>query len=82
MCHKFLKTGDASSMLSSYLSVITKGSCANDSDGLFLVKDFDTHMAYFATPISGKCFRYNLRNTEYSVENILYSIFRRSRTKR
>ena len=54
MSNKFIKSGDASSMLEPYLSVITKGSCSNDEDGLFLVKDFDPRMSYVASPISGK----------------------------
>ena len=54
MCNKFIKTGDASGMLEPYLSVITKGSCPNDEDGLFLVKDFDPRLSYVASPISGK----------------------------
>ena len=54
MCNKFIKTGDASSMLEPYLSVVTKGSCPNDEDGLFLVKDFDPRLSYVASPISGK----------------------------
>ena len=41
-------------MLESYLSVITKGSCSNDDNGLFLAKDFDPRMSYVASPISGK----------------------------
>lgn len=49
-----MKTGDASTMLESYLSVITKGSCSNDDNGLFLAKDFDPRMSYVASPISGK----------------------------
>lgn len=54
MSSKFIKTGDASTMLESYLSVITKGSCSNDDNGLFLAKDFDPRMSYVASPISGK----------------------------
>ena len=54
MSNKFIKTADASNMLEPYLSVITKGSCSHDEDGLFLVKDFDPHMSYVASPISGK----------------------------
>lgn len=54
MCNKFIKTGDASSMLEAYLSVVTKGSCPNDENGLFLVKDFDPRLSYVASPISGK----------------------------
>ena len=54
MSSKFMKTGDASTMLESYLSVITKGSCSNDDNGLFLAKDFDPRMSYVASPISGK----------------------------
>ena len=54
MSSKFIKTGDASTMLESYLSVITKGSCSNDDSGLFLAKDFEPRMSYVASPISGK----------------------------
>lgn len=54
MCNKFIKTGDASSMLEPYLSVVTKGSCPNEEDGLFLAKDFDPRLSYVASPISGK----------------------------
>ena len=54
MCNKFIKTGDASGMLEAYLSVVTKGSCPNDDNGLFLVKDFDPRLSYVASPISGK----------------------------
>ena len=59
MCNKFIKTGDASSMLEAYLSVVTKGSCPNDENGLFLVKDFDPRLSYVASPISGKCLIYS-----------------------
>jgi len=52
MSNKFIKSGDASTMLEPYLSVVTKGSCSNDEDGLFLVKDFDPRMSYVASPIS------------------------------
>jgi len=52
MSKKFIKTGDASSMLEAYLSVVTKGSCPNDDNGLFLVKDFDPRLSYVASPIS------------------------------
>nr|XP_058969737.1 DENN domain-containing protein 10-like [Pocillopora verrucosa] len=52
MCNKFIKTGDASAMLEPYLSVITKGSCPNDDDGLLIVKDFDPRLSYVASPIS------------------------------
>ena len=45
-------------MLEPYLSVVTKGSCSNDEDGLFLVKDFDPRMSYVASPISGKLISY------------------------
>ena len=58
MCNKFIKTGDASIMLEAYLSVVTKGSCPNDDNGLFLVKDFDPRLSYVASPISGKCLIY------------------------
>lgn len=54
MCNKFIKTGDASAMLEPYLSVITKGSCPNDDDGLLIVKDFDPRLSYVASPISGE----------------------------
>ena len=54
MSSKFIKTGDASTMLESYLSVITKGSCSNDDNGLFLAKDFDPRLSYVASPILGK----------------------------
>ena len=59
MCNKFIKTGDASGMLEAYLSVVTKGSCPNDDNGLFLVKDFDPRLSYVATPISGKLLIYS-----------------------
>ena len=54
MINKFIKSGDASGMLEPYLSVVTKGSCSNGEDDLFLVKDFDPRMSYVASPISGK----------------------------
>lgn len=54
MLSKFIKCGDASSMLEPYLSVITKGSYSNGEDGLLLVKDFDPRKSYVASPISGK----------------------------
>ena len=53
MINKFIKSGDASSMLEPYLSVITKGSCSNGMDGSLAVKDFDPRMSYVASPISG-----------------------------
>ena len=53
MVNKFNKSGDASSMLESYLSVITKGSCSNGVDGSLVVEDFDPRMSYVASPISG-----------------------------
>ncbi|CAH3124244.1 unnamed protein product [Porites lobata] len=68
MSSKFMKTGDASTMLESYLSVITKGSCSNDDNGLFLAKDFDPRMSYVASPISGK-FTYVINI--FGVETIL-----------
>ncbi|XP_068745894.1 DENN domain-containing protein 10-like [Montipora capricornis] len=52
MINKFIKSGDASSMLEPYLSVITKGSCSNGMDGSLAVKDFDPRMSYVASPIS------------------------------
>ena len=53
-------------MLEPYLSVVTKGSCPNDEDGLFLVKDFDPRMSFVASPISGKL----LFNTERNENNL------------
>lgn len=55
-------------MLESYLSVITKGSCSNDDNGLFLAKDFDPRMSYVASPISGefmieKCSHFKFKGT-------------------
>lgn len=47
-------------MLEPYLSVVTKGSCPNDEDGLFLAKDFDPRLSYVASPISGKLLIYSL----------------------
>ena len=63
MSNKFIKSGDASTMLEPYLSVVTKGSCSNDEDGLFLVKDFDPRMSYVASPISGKLISYTNAST-------------------
>ena len=63
MSNKFIKSGDASTMLEPYLSVVTKGSCSNDEDGLFLVKDFDPRMSYVASPISGKLSSYTNPST-------------------
>ncbi|XP_033114866.1 DENN domain-containing protein 10-like [Anneissia japonica] len=46
LCNAYVKTGRPSSMLGSYLSVLTKGSCASENNGTFLVKDFDVRKAY------------------------------------
>ncbi|XP_067035594.1 DENN domain-containing protein 10-like [Acropora muricata] len=52
MINKFNKSGDASSMLELYLSVITKGSCSNGVDESLVVEDFDPRMSYVTSPIS------------------------------
>lgn len=59
MINKFNKSGDASSMLELYLSVITKGSCSNGVDESLVVEDFDPRMSYVTSPISGMAY---LRN--------------------
>ncbi|XP_071948616.1 DENN domain-containing protein 10-like [Antedon mediterranea] len=48
----FMRTGSPSSMLESYLSVLTKGSCPSENNGTFLVQDFDVRKAYAESNLS------------------------------
>lgn len=46
MARHYMNTGNPSSMLESYLSVVTKGSCSGEENGSFVVKDYDNRQAY------------------------------------
>ena len=47
------RTGSPSSMLSGYLSVITKGSCDTDENGKFFIKDYEARQAYANSKLKG-----------------------------
>lgn len=47
------KTGSPASMLSGYLSVVTKGSCDTDENGKFSVKDHEARQAYANSKLKG-----------------------------
>ena len=47
------RTGSPASMLSGYLSVITKGSCDTDENGKFSVKDYEARQAYANSKLKG-----------------------------
>ncbi|XP_059173996.1 DENN domain-containing protein 10-like [Physella acuta] len=43
---QYKKTGSAASLLESYLSVVTNGSCNNDENGKFVINNFSPEQAY------------------------------------
>ena len=43
-------------MLESYLSVVTKGTCNGEENGMFSTKDYDIRQAYAAGSIKGCCY--------------------------
>jgi hypothetical protein len=50
----YQRTGSPAAMLDSYLSVITKGSCNSDENGMFVTREYETRHAYAAAPVKGK----------------------------
>ncbi|KAK2148735.1 hypothetical protein LSH36_486g06053 [Paralvinella palmiformis] len=47
----YTKTGNPASMLESYLSVITKGKCNSEDNGMFVVTEYDRRQAFTAACI-------------------------------
>ena len=45
--------GNPAAMLESYLSVVTKGTCNGEENGMFSTKDYDIRQAYAAGSIKG-----------------------------
>lgn len=48
------KTGSPASMLESYLSVATKGTCNGEENGKFFVKDYDARQALATVHLKGQ----------------------------
>ncbi|XP_071792834.1 DENN domain-containing protein 10-like [Asterias amurensis] len=51
LCQAYVSSGNPASLLEHYLSVITKGSCQSENNGMFQVRDFDLRKAYAAASI-------------------------------
>ncbi|XP_022086595.1 protein FAM45A-like [Acanthaster planci] len=51
LCHAYLASGNPASMLEHYLSVVTKGSCRSEDNGMFKVQDFDMRKAFAAASV-------------------------------
>ena len=47
-------SGNPAAMLESYLSVVTKGSCNGEENGMFSTKDYDIRQAFAAGSIKGR----------------------------
>ena len=54
LCHAYLASGSPASMLEHYLSVVTKGSCRSEDNGMFKVQDFDMRKAFAAASVKGR----------------------------
>ena len=49
----YAKTGSPASMLERYLSVITKGKCNSEDNGMFIVAEYETRQAFVVAPVRG-----------------------------
>ena len=58
LCQIFLRqyrqTGNPTAVLEGYLSVVTRGTCANDENGKFSSGDYDNKQAYAKVCLKGK----------------------------
>ena len=58
LCQIFLRqyrqTGNPTTVLEGYLSVVTHGTCANDENGKFTSGDYDKKQAYAKVCLKGK----------------------------
>ncbi|XP_069139960.1 DENN domain-containing protein 10-like [Argopecten irradians] len=50
---KYQRTGSPASILESYLSVFTRGSCSTDENGRFSAKEYDNRKAYLKSELRG-----------------------------
>ncbi|XP_038070968.1 DENN domain-containing protein 10-like [Patiria miniata] len=51
LCQAYMTSGNPTSMLEHYLSVVTKGSCLSEDNGMFQVQDFDMRKAFAAASV-------------------------------
>ena len=50
----YIKSGNPATMLESYLSVVTRGTCNSDENGSYNAKAFDQRQAYAGGPMRCK----------------------------
>lgn len=55
---KYRKSGNPASLLESYLSVLTRGSCSTEENGRFSVQDYDVKRSYANTKLKGSMWLY------------------------
>ncbi|XP_060068209.1 DENN domain-containing protein 10-like [Ylistrum balloti] len=53
LSNKYQSSGNPASMLESYLSVFTRGSCSTDENGRFSAKEYDNKKAYLKSELRG-----------------------------
>lgn len=58
LLRKYRKSGNPASLLESYLSVLTRGSCSTEENGRFSVQDYDVKCSYANTKLKGSMWLY------------------------
>lgn len=58
LLRKYRKSGNPASLLESYLSVLTRGSCSTEENGRFSVQDYDVKRSYANTKLKGSMWLY------------------------
>lgn len=58
LLRKYRKSGSPASLLESYLSVLTRGSCSTEENGRFSVQDYDVKRSYANTKLKGSMWLY------------------------
>lgn len=58
LLRKYRKSGNPASLLESYLSVLTRGSCSTEENGRFSVQDYDVKRSYANTKLKGSLWLY------------------------
>ncbi|KAM4636128.1 DENN domain-containing protein 10 [Discoglossus pictus] len=51
LCRIYLKQGSPVPMMESYVSVLTKGACRSEENGMFLCRDYDQRKAFLSSSI-------------------------------
>ena len=51
----YMRSGNAASILDSYLGVVTRGVCNGEENGTFRSSEYDSRQAYASCPLRGTC---------------------------